>query len=180
LESGDPNDKPDGDWKYLGKEIRRRTREPFAHVPFVFYVILAIIGLGCLGIWVELIKLAVSPGVGNWEGVLTALATFFPALIGASSHHLILASTGSRDKVLASFGYAASTSALVGAALIAIFHKMVPNLSFWAAVVFALAAIWLWWFTNGDDPTYKSARIDAASGGDPDRAPKGDTSGFRE
>lgn len=180
MESGDSRDKPDGDWKYLGKELRRRTREPFAHVPFVFYVVLAIIGLGCLGIWVELIKLALSPGTGNWEGVLTALATFFPALIGASSHHLILASTGSGNKVLVSFGYVAGFAAFGGAALIAIFHRMLPDLSFWAAVVFALAAIWLWWFTNGDDPTYKSARIDAASGGDTERALKGDTRGFRE
>lgn len=63
-----------------------------------------------------------------------------------------------------------------GAALIAIFHEMFPSFSFWAAVAFAVAAIWLWWFTNGDDPTYKSVPVDAASGGNTDRALKGNTS----
>jgi len=149
-------------------------------MPFVVYVLLAIIGLGCLGIWVELIKVALSPETGNYEGVLTALATFFPALIGSSSLQLILTSTGRSDKVLVSFGYLVSIAAFAGVVLISIFHKLLPDLSFWASVCFVGLAVWLWWFTNGDDPTYKSAAVDAASGGDTGRALKGDITGFRE
>lgn len=81
---GGPIKNKDGDWSYLGNKIKRRTLYPFADVPFVLYVLLAIIGLGCLGIWVEVIKLALSSDPKSYEAVLTALATFFPALIGSS------------------------------------------------------------------------------------------------
>lgn len=169
-----------GDWHYIRHEIRRRTTQPFSHAPFVFYVLLAIILLGCLGIWVELIKVAISSGQPNYDGVLTALATFFPALIGSSSLQLILSSTGNRDKVLVSFGYFVSIVAFAAVVLISVLHPFLPRVTFWASVVFAVLAVWLWWFTNGDDPTYKSAPIDAPSGGNTGRQLKGDTSGFQE
>lgn len=146
----------------------------------MFYVLLAIIGLGCLGIWVEFIKVASATSPANYDGVLTALATFFPALIGSSSLQLMLASTGNRDKVLVSFGYFVSLTAFGAVVLISVFHPTFPDLTFWASVFFAVVAVWLWWFTNGDDPTYKSGPVDAASGGDTKRTLKGDTSEFRE
>lgn len=168
-----------GDWHYLKREIFRRTSQPFSDVPFVFYVLLAIIGLGCLGIWVELIKVALSSGK-NYDGVLTALATFFPALIGSSALQLILVSTGNRDKVLVSFGYLVSIAAFAAVILMSVFHSLLPVLTFWTSVLFTVGAVWLWWFTNGDDPTYKSAPIDAPSGGSTSRPLNGDTSGFQE
>lgn len=169
-----------GDWHYLRREISRRTFQPFSDVPFVFYVLLAIIGLGCLGIWVELIKVVMSSDQPNYDGVLTALATFFPALIGSSSLQLILTSTGNRDKVLVSFGYLISLTAFGAVVLISVFHPTLPGLTFGASVFFAVVAVWLWWFTNGDDPIYKSAPVDAASGGDTGKPLKGSTSGFQE
>lgn len=169
-----------GDWRYLKREIGRRTTQPFSHAPFVFYVLLAIIGLGCLGIWVELLKVATSSVHLNYDGVLTALATFFPALIGSSSLQLILSSTGNRDKVLVSFGFSVIIIAFAAAVLISLLNPLLPNFTFWASVIFAVIAVWLWWFTNGDDPTYKSAPIDAPSGGNTGRQLKGDTSGFQE
>jgi hypothetical protein len=178
ISTGKTNDR--GDWPYLRREIRRRTFQPFSHAPFIFYVLLAILGLGCLGIWVELVKVAMSSSQSSYEGVLTALATFFPALIGSSSLQLILTSTGNRDKVLVSFGYFISSLAIAAVILISVLHAALPNITFWAAVFFTVAAIWLWWFTNGDDPTYKSAPLDASSGGDTDKPLRGDTSGFRE
>lgn len=164
-----------GDWRYLRRELSRRTRQPFSDVPFVFYVFLAIIGLGCLGIWVEIIKVALASEAPSYRGVLTALATFFPALIGSSVHQLILTSTEKRDKVLVSFGYLISIVAVAAAILISVLHSKFPNITFWAAVVFAVGAVWLWWFTNADDPTYKSEAV----GGDTNRRLKGNTSGFR-
>lgn len=116
----------------------------------------------------------------TYDGVFTALATFFPALIGSSSLQLILDSTGKSDKVLVSFGILVSFIALAAAVLISVFHQLLPCVTFGFSIFFALLAVWLWWFTNGDDPTYKSVSIDAPSGGDPKRKPKGDTSGFRQ
>lgn len=169
-----------GDWRYLRREIVRRTRQPFSHAPFVIYVLLAIIGLGCLGIWVELIKFFLSLGQPNYSGFLTALATFFPALVGSSSLQLILVSTGNRDKVLAAFGYGITLIAFGAAVAVNVFHPTLPKLTLWASVFFAVGAVWFWWFTNGDDPTYKSAPVDAASGGDTGKPLKGDTREYKE
>ncbi len=107
-----------GDWRYLGHEIWRRTWGPFSNVPFVFYVVLAILCLGGLGIWVELVKTALDSPPKNFDGVLTALSTFFPALIGSASLQLILASTGNSDKVLVSFALLACFVSFFGVVLI--------------------------------------------------------------
>ena len=169
-----------GDWYYLRRELKRRTLQPLSDAPFVIYVFCVIIGLGCLGIWVELSRVVLSAGTSDYGGVLTALSTFFPALIGSSSLQLILASTSNRDKVLVSFGYFVSIVAFAAAVLISIFHAMFPNATFLASVGFAVLAVWLWCFTNGDDPTYKSAPVDAPSGGDTSKPLKGDPNRFPE
>ena len=173
LHLGETSSKRGGDWRYFCREVTRRTTQPCSHFPFVVYVVVAIIGLGCLGIWVELIKLAWSPELNNYSGVLTALATFFPALIGSSSLQLILTSTDRSDKVFVAFGCFVMFVAFGAVVLITLFHTYLPLLTTWSCVLFAFLAVWLWWFTNGDDPTYKTTAVDAASGGDPSRAPKG-------
>lgn len=173
----DPN--PVGDWRYLGREIWRRTWNPFRNVPFVFYVVLAILGLGCLGIWVELVKTQVSSTPSSYDGVLTAIATFYPALIGSASLQLILTSTGKSDKVLVSFALLACFASFFSVVLISVFHQLYPVWCFWAASYFAAFAVWFWWFTNGDDVTYQNAAIDAAAGGDTSKALKGDLDDFK-
>lgn len=169
-----------GDWRYLKHELVRRTYQPLSDVPFVFYVLLAIIGLGCLGIWVELVKVAIASGQRGYDGVVTALATFFPALVGSSSLQLVLTSTGNKDKVLVSFACLACGISFAAVILISVLYPHFPDYSFWASALFAIGAVWLWCFTNGDDPTYKSAPVDAPSGGDPNRRLKGDTHGYEE
>ncbi len=168
------------DWTYLGREIKRRTVQPFSDAPFVFYVFLAIISFGCLGIWVEVVKIQLQQGTASYEGLLTAMATFFPALIGSASLQLILSSTGKADKILVSFALIACFASFGSVVLISVFHAIVPTVCFWAAIGFSVFAIWLWWFTNGDDPTYKNAPIDAPTGGDTGRKLKGNTAGFKD
>lgn len=180
MSSTDVSEPALGDWKYLWREMKRRTKEPFADVPFVTYAILAIIGLGCLGIWSELIKIAIAEEPPRYDGVFTALSTFYPALVGSAAFQLILSSTGRADKTLVSFGYLVSFISVASVVLIAIFYKSFPTTCFSVSIISVCFAVWLWWFTNGDDPTYKNAPIDAASGGDPSKMPKGSTSGFKE
>lgn len=168
-----------GDWPYLWRELKRRTTEPVANVPFVFYVLLAIVGLGCVGIWVELVKLVLSEKKANLEGLLTALATFSPALIGSAALQLILASTGRGDKVMVSVGLFIALAAFAAVILISAIHKSFPITALLAALAFVAIAVWLWWITNGDDPTFKSVPLDAPSGGSIDRELPGDTDGFK-
>jgi hypothetical protein len=70
-----------GDWDYLWLQLKRRTPEPLGDVPFVFYVFLGIVIFGGLGIWVELLKILISTKPAELAGLITAVNTFFPALI---------------------------------------------------------------------------------------------------
>lgn len=174
----DASDK--GDWAYLRSEICRRTWQPFSNVPFVFYAIIAIGILGCAGIWVEIAKTALSTKVGNNDGVLTALATFYPALIGSASLQLILSSTDKADKVVTSFALLVCIVSFASVALVSVFHAQMPELTVKVAVGFAVFAIWLWWIANADDPIYKNAPIDAPSGGSTEQKLSGSTEGFTQ
>lgn len=167
------------EYKHFWSELKRRTFQPFKNLTFVFYVFAAIIVLGCLGIWVALFKFAQVPDSGNRAQVLTAIATFFPALVGSSSLQLMLASAGNNDKLFVVFSYVVSLLAAFAVVLVSSLHAEYPYLSLWIAIAFSIIAVWLWCFTNGDDPTYKSAAVDAASGGDTNRPLKGDTTGFQ-
>lgn len=179
MNSADADSNSVGDWRYLGREIWRRTWHPFLNVPFVFYVILAIVCLGGLGIWVELIKTQFSKAPTSYEGVLTAIATFYPALIGSASLQLILMSTGKSDKILVSFALLVCIISFLSVGIIGVFHQLHPVWSFKAASFFAVFAVWFWWFTNGDDLTYQNAPVDAAAGGDTDKALKGNLDDFK-
>ncbi|QUJ78339.1 hypothetical protein KDD17_18290 [Sulfitobacter albidus] len=178
MSSKDTNPDQLGDWQYLGREIWRRSWQPFKNVPFVFYVVLAIICLGGLGIWVEVIKGQLGQATDN-SGLLTALSTFFPALIGSASLQLILSSTGNSDKILVSFSLLACFVSFFGVVLITVFYPVHPTWSLAAAIWFGIFAVWFWWFTNGDELTYQNAPIDAAAGGNTARAVKGNLSEFK-
>src|SRR4051794_19356359 len=45
----------------LGKVLWRRTIDPFFQPPFVFYVFTGVVLFGGLGVWVEIVKLCLSP-----------------------------------------------------------------------------------------------------------------------
>jgi hypothetical protein len=169
-----------GDWRYLVEQLWLRTVQPISNASFVIYVLIAIVGLGCLGIWVELIKFCLLQTTTKGDGVITALATFYPPLIGAASIQLALSSTARRDKVFVSIAFLSFFMAILSVVLISILYASYPRFCFGAGIVMSIFSVWLWWFSNGDDPTYKSVRIDAPSGGDTERELIGDMSGFQE
>ena len=74
-----------GEWTYLGREIVRRTKQPWNHVPLVLYVLVAIVVFGGLGIWVEIVKISTSDEHRGTGELFAAMATFYPALVGASA-----------------------------------------------------------------------------------------------
>lgn len=168
------------DWKYLGEEVKRRTIQPFSNTIFVLYAFLAIILLGCLGIWVELYKYAFSDGVEKYDGLMTAVATFYPALVGSAAIHLALSSTGREYKVFVALAFLVSFVVIGSVVLISAIYKISPGWCLFAAIIITFFSVWFWWFTYGDDPTYKPVPVDAAAGGDIRRELKGNTSGFVE
>ena len=172
-------DEQDGDWKYLVRQLRQRTYDPIKNAPFVIYVFLATVMFGGLGIWIEVLKIAISKTPVDFSGLITSIITFFPTLIGPTSLQLVLLSASKSDKILISFSLLIFCVFLAFAILLPFFSSTHPVAVLVLGIACSICAVWVWWFTNGDDPTYKKMPPpDSATGGSTDRKLPGDLSGF--
>ncbi|PBB14194.1 hypothetical protein CK231_10780 [Mesorhizobium loti] len=166
------------DWAYLWDQIKRRTFEPVKAVPFVIYILLGIVLFGGLGIWTEALKVIISDRPPELAGLLTAVMTFFPTLIGSTAIQLVLAS--SQNKILMSFALFILFVFLAVAILLPFFSASHPWTVLTIASIASVCAIWTWWFTNSTDPIYRHrVPIDAPSGGPTNNPLKGNLSGFQ-
>ena len=166
------------DWAYLWDQIKRRTLEPVKAVPFVIYIFLGIVSFGGLGIWTEVLKIIISDKPPEIAGLLTAVMTFFPTLIGSTAIQLVLAS--SQNKIMMSFALFILFVFLAIVILLPFFSSSHPCGVLVIASLASLCGIWTWWFTNSTDPTYRHrVPIDAPAGGPTDSPLKGNLSGFQ-
>ena len=168
-----------GEWKYLGRELIRRTKQPWKHVSLVLYVLVAIVVFGGLGIWVEIVKIGTADEFRGTSELFAAMATFYPALVGASALQMIFLSLDSANKIMGAFAIAAWVLSIVMGLLVAVFYSGSPTTCITLVVVMGIAAVWLWMIAHADDPIYKRGRIDSASGGSTDRPLKGNTGDFK-
>lgn len=161
------------EWRHLGQEIRRRTVQPFSHVSFVVYFIVAIALLGCAGIWIELVRLYGTQYAASYNGLLTALVTCYLAIIGSTSIRWILQEMGNHDKVLSAIGILILVLMVFSSAayflIVAIQNQQpVGSVDVCIAVFCMALSIWWWWMANGGDDIFKQKfQADGASGGDP-------------
>jgi hypothetical protein len=157
-------DRPNS-WVLLGKELVRRSLFPLPHSSFFFYFLVAVVGLGGIGVWIELEALTrtVQPTTSSLSSLRTALISFFPALAGTSCMQLIW-SDDSR-KYLKSF----STAVMIAAAITAIMMAR-PSVSdetaLWVTSIACLFALWIWWIANAFQKEFLDPP-DSAVGGDP-------------
>lgn len=126
-------------------------------------------------------KIVLSSENNGWDGILTALAAFYPALIGAASLQLVLESVRKSDKLMAIFAVGILLLTIIGAIVIGLFdfNAVYSRVSFWGTILLSVAGVWVWCVANGDNPDLQTDPL-AASGGSTDRPLKGSTSGFRE
>ena len=173
-----PNQK-EGEFAYLWRELRRRTVEFPNRFSFIVYVLVAIVGLGGLGIWTELVNLALSDNRDDaLDDLFIAATTYYPAVAGSATFQLIMIATGNTDRVMTSFGFLAMFLFTVAALLSTVLRALCPFASLALAPILAAASIWVWIVANADNPIYKPVPVDAPSGGNPSRDPKGDLSDF--
>ena len=85
---------------------------------------------------------------------------------------------GDTNKALASFVVTLSLAAFGFALLLSIFHDQYPTARFFVATILTTFSVWLWIITEADNPIYKAAPVDTASGGNVDRGLKGNLSHF--
>ena len=167
----------DGGWADFRADLVRRTRKPLSHVTFVMHFLLSVVAIGGLGLWVELLNYSRASTPENLMSVRTAMATFFPALIGSTCLQMIL---GTFLKQLRLFALCFTVIfAVIGSWLI--FDRGLGSApALLIGTVASLCSLWFWWIANADNPDFQDETLapTAAVGGNTDRALGGDLGGF--
>lgn len=165
-------------YRELLEEIKRRSLEPFEQISFIVYFLVAILGLGGLGVWVELHHWIYDPSCHpSLSGLRTAVNTFYPALAGASALQLVFSEQAKHIRSFAILLFVAfiATALWLAPAIITDRSAII------AGSIASLAALWCWCIANADAPEFKDTDPDAAvGGGDPAMKPlPGELNGFQ-
>lgn len=159
-------------WVYIISQFKT----PCGHVTFWFYFVIAIIFLGGLGIWVEVLKAL--PKSTITDGLITSIFTYFPAVAAAAAIQIDL-EQGKKNYVR-SFALASLFIIFVPAIFQA--TGLIANRS-WSLVIgalFTLAALSLWWLANGKNLSLHDDFDPRDSlGADPGAAASGGTSSIK-
>jgi hypothetical protein len=138
----------------LFAEVKRRWKEPSGHPTFGLFFVGSFLMFAAVGVWLEFFKLVF--GIGSEEGsaaaLRTALATYFPAVLGSSLLQLLISET---LRSLRALGFIIGV--LFGTlAFVLIFAA---NLQNWAAILLGLvasaAALACWRIVYADDPSLR-------------------------
>lgn len=135
----------------LFEEVKRRWREPRSHPTFALFFIGSFLIFAAIGVWLELSKLVFGIGseVGSAAALRTAIATYFPAVLGSSVLQLAISDSLRSLRALGQ---------IVAPIFFALAYVLVfaENLLDWAAIILGIiasaAALVCWWIVNADDP----------------------------
>lgn len=163
--------KPYNGLKAAGQEIIRRLSKPISQITFWIYLALAVVGLGGLAIWVELWRYFHPMATGAnphspLDSLKLALATVFPAIVGASALELVL----NDDKMARNLGLVfLSICALLAIYLLG-FGNPSDGLAIFLGALGCVGAVFVWWIASGLDDIFQDrSKPDDAVGGDPRR-----------
>ena len=171
-------DKGVNSWRMLGAELYKRTTGPAKHATFVIYFIVAIVGVGALGVWVEIVR-ALLPTTENGAHVTdlsalrTAIITFSPALAGTASLQIILARS---HKSLRAFSMLAMVVTSALALILGSSTAIGDTLALSIGGAASFFAMWVWWLANAQTTDFLD--IDAPTGGDPSGPVAGSLDGY--
>lgn len=154
-----------GHWKAFGSELWKRTLDPAGHPSFVFFFLVAIVGIGPVGVWIELFNWYSTSPPTNAEALRTAFVSFVPAFLAATCMQLIWAEGKNRSlRAFATFIFFISA---IGSAFCNSKSLEIPQVIKLGAGLSALA-MWTWWIANAkqkefmDDPS--SSYLDTVGG----------------
>lgn len=160
-------------FELLGDFLSERWRTPIGHVSFWTYLLIAIVGAGAVGVWVEIVRWMLSPK-NEASGILTAIYTYFPAIAAGAALQLQM---DAQDKPIRSFSI--FCTALAGVLVLPHSLGLVESSGAFVIGLFGTGfAIWLWWIANGCNPSFLDSNPTDSLGDNPSAAPAGNTGGF--
>ncbi|WP_430504698.1 hypothetical protein [Ralstonia pseudosolanacearum] len=162
-------------WAALKHELTLRAVEPFESPTFVFFFLAIVVGIGGVGIWIELFKLTRPLGTPDpLDGLITSLIAFFFALVGTSCTQLIIEE--SESKALRALAQVVLFLAFVGAVL-ATAGVGSGQAGIWTWTLASIAALVVWWLANAKSPGLRDP--DVPTGGAVTRVLPGDISNYK-
>lgn len=161
----------------LLNELSSRSKAPVGQFSFWVYLWVAVIGVGAIGVWVELSR-ALDAKEFDPNGIITAIYTYFPAIAAGSALQLLMDASKEEHKFLRSF---CILSAAIIIVLLLPFFRGSSNLNLlWTfGAIGVTYSLWLWWITNGNSGSFHDVHPDDTLGGDPKESLAGDTGGFK-
>lgn len=164
-------------WLELWLQLKERTTRPCSHVSFVLYFIIGVLACGALGVWFEILRWINAPE-GGPSAILTALETFFPALVGSTSLQVMFEENG--NKRMRAFAAAYLTVFLAIFVVLMVVTRIPTGVSFAVAIVACLSAGWVWWIANANNPAFRDDVNDEDPlGGSVKQKPAGSLTGFQ-
>ena len=160
-----------GDWQQLWEEFRCRSKKIPSSIPILVFALVAIIGAGGIGIWVELFE----SGLNQKKELLTLIYTYFAALTGTTACQIILRANS--NKVCTSIGILTLGFAIGGVFLVLKYRSTNLNEMLCVAVVFAIISIIIWALANIDSIEFTTPD-EASVGGDKNKKLKGNIDEF--
>lgn len=139
---------PKGLYREIADELGERTAKPIRHPSFVVFFACAVLGLGALGVWLELYSY-IYPDRGGYanretDALRTALLTFFPAVAGTAAMQLMWAESTKHFRSVA--------FAILGVFLVVALVISPARISNGSALFFGVVAsvmsLWVWWIAN--------------------------------
>lgn len=163
--------KPYNGLKAAGQEVARRLKKPMSQITFWIYLALAVIGLGGLAIWVELWRhfhptITKADPHSSLDSLKLALATVFPAVVGASALELVL----NEDKMARNLGLVFLSMCALLAVYLLGFGNPSDEIAIALGALGCVGAIFVWWIASGLDDIFQDRPGPGdAVGGDPTR-----------
>lgn len=137
---------------FLKEEIGKRLKAPVKHTNFWGYLFLAIFVLGGLSVYIEWFRYGAGK-TQNSEGIVLALFTVFPAIMGASAVQLVLDKDNSPTRM------AGLISLFLCALLTFVFtadpFEISKTIAVICGIVCCLIAVLVWWIANGEEEIFR-------------------------
>lgn len=165
---------PSGGWNEFGRDLKRRTRQPFRHATYCFYFFASVILIGGLGIWLEIVLLART----NWESAAnlkTAVATFFPALIGSTCLQILF---GTYLKALKAFSVVLTLVFAATGFWIIVDRDLATCIALGVGAFSTAISLWYWWIANADNADFFDDPTAPIGGDNPTGPLGGSLAGF--
>jgi hypothetical protein len=150
-------------WPALGRELADRTVKPAFHPSFVMFFIVAIVGVGPTGFWIELYAF-VFKCQANAAALRASFVSFVPAFVAATTMQLVWAESEKRSMR----AFAILVLAICMLMLVFCGSEAIDDRAgiAWGGVS-TVIALWMWWIANAHQKEFQdqSAVVDNPIGG---------------